>query len=52
MRFSNSIIKGTYRILKSKYFQDKPILSNTIQEEVGFFVNNYNNVRPHYEHKI
>ena len=52
VRFSNSIIEGTYRILKSKYFQDRPILSSTINEEVDFFVKDYNNVRPHYEHKI
>ena len=52
VRFSNSIIEGTYRILKSKYFQDRPILSNNLKEEVDFFVNDYNNVRPHYEHKI
>jgi len=52
VRFSNSNIEGTYRILKSKYFQDKPILSTSIKEEVDFFVNDYNNVRPHYEHKI
>ncbi len=50
--FSNSIIEGTYRILKSKYFQDRPIISTTIEREVDFFVYDYNNVRPHYEHKI
>tara|TARA_R110002072_G_scaffold298710_1_gene473037 strand:- start:49052 stop:49615 length:564 start_codon:yes stop_codon:yes gene_type:complete len=52
VRFSNSIIEGTYRILKSKYFQDRPILSTSIHQEVDFFVNDYNNLRPHYEHKI
>ena len=52
VKFSNSIIEGTYRILKSKYFQDRPILSTSINQEVDFFVNDYNNVRPHYEHKI
>ncbi len=50
--FSNSIAEGTYRILKSKYFQDRPILSSTLAQEVDFFVHDYNNVRPHYEHKI
>ena len=52
VKFSNSIIEGTYRILKSKYFQDRQILSSSINQEVDFFVNDYNNVRPHYEHKI
>ena len=52
VKFSNSIIEGTYRILKSKYFQDRLILSTSINQEVDFFVNDYNNVRPHYEHKI
>lgn len=50
--FSNSVIEGTYRILKSKYFQDRPILASTLKREVDFFVDDYNNVRPHYEHKI
>ena len=52
VRFSNSIIEGTYRILKSKYFQDRPILSISVNQEVDFFGNDYNNVRPHTEHKI
>ncbi|PQJ79803.1 integrase catalytic domain-containing protein [Polaribacter porphyrae] len=52
VRFSNSIIEGTYRILKSKYFQDRPILSTSTKEEMDFFVNDFNNVRSHYEHKI
>lgn len=50
--FSNSIVEGTYRILKSSYFKDRPILSSTIEKEVDFFIHDYNNVRPHYEHKI
>ncbi len=52
VKFSNSVIEGTYNILKSKYFQDRPILSSTIEKEVNFFVHDYNNVRPHYEHQI
>ncbi|MFI1772527.1 hypothetical protein [Thalassobellus citreus] len=35
-----------------QYFQDRPILSNTIIQEVDFFVHDYNNVRPHYEYLI
>ena len=52
VKFSNSIIEVTYRILKSKYFKDRPILPSSIKEEVDFFVNDYNNVRSYYEHKI
>lgn len=29
VNFSNSIIEGTYRILKSKYFQDRLMLSTS-----------------------
>lgn len=38
--------------MKSKYFQNRPILSTSINQEVDFLVNDYNNVRPYYEHKI
>ncbi len=48
--FSNSIVEAPYRILKSRYFQNRPILSTTIQQELDFFVNDYNNNRPHYAH--
>lgn len=50
--FSNSVIEGTYRIMKSSYFRNKQILSTTIEQEIEFFVNDYNNNRPHYIHKI
>ena len=48
--FSNSIVEAPYRILKSRYFQNRPILSTTIKQEMEFFVNDYNNHRPHYAH--
>jgi transposase InsO family protein len=52
VRFSNSVIEGSYRILKSKYFKDRPILSYNLKREVDFFVYDYNGVRPHSQHKI
>jgi hypothetical protein len=50
--FSNSIVEAPYRILKSRYFQNRPILSTTIKQELDFFVNDYNNNRPHYAHVL
>ena len=50
--FSNSIVEAPYRILKSRYFQNRPILSTTIKQELDFFVHDYNNNRPHYAHTL
>jgi len=50
--FSNSVIEGTYRIMKSSYFRKKQILSSNIEQELEFFIDDYNNNRPHYIHKI
>ncbi|MEQ9262025.1 MAG: DDE-type integrase/transposase/recombinase [Owenweeksia sp.] len=50
--FSNSIVEAPYRILKSGYFQNRPILSTTIKQEMEFFVHDYNNNRPHYAHML
>ena len=50
--FSNSIVEAPYRILKSRYFQNRPILSTTIKQELDFFVEDYNNNRPHYAHVL
>jgi hypothetical protein len=52
VRFSNSVVEGSYKILKSKYFKDRPILSSNLEREVDFFVYDYNGVRPHSQHKI
>tara|TARA_R110002072_G_scaffold298710_1_gene473054 strand:- start:69705 stop:69911 length:207 start_codon:yes stop_codon:yes gene_type:complete len=52
VRFSNPTIKDTYRILKRKYYQDRTILSSNKNEEAGFFVNDYNNIRINYKQKI
>ena len=38
--------------MKSYYFRSKEILSTTIYQEVKFFIDNYNNFRPCYKHRI
>jgi transposase InsO family protein len=50
--FSNSIVEGPYKIMKSYYFRSKEILSTTINEELKFFIEDYNNNRPCHKHKI
>lgn len=50
--FSNSIVEGPYKIMKSYYFRIKQILSTTIRQELEFFINNYNNEKPCNKHKI
>lgn len=50
--FSNSIVEGPYKIMKSYYFRTKEILSTTIRQELEFFIDNYNNEKPCNKHKI
>lgn len=50
--FSNSIIEGNFRIMKQSYFRRRTILASTIQKEIYFFVDDYNNHKPHYVHEI
>ena len=50
--FSNSIVEGPYKIMKSYYFRSKEILSTTIYEELKFFIKDYNFNRPCYKHRI
>lgn len=50
--FSNSIVEEPYKIMKSYYFRSKEILSTTIYQELKFFIEDYNNNRPCYKHKI
>ncbi|WP_298507529.1 DDE-type integrase/transposase/recombinase [uncultured Kordia sp.] len=50
--FSNSIVEGPYKIMKSYYFRIKKILSTTIHQELDFFVENYNDEKPCNKHKI
>lgn len=50
--FSNSVVEGNFRIMKQSYFRKRTILSDTIEKEMDFFVDDYNNHRPHYIHEI
>lgn len=50
--FSNSIVEGPYKIMKSYYFRSKEILSTTIYQELKFFIEDYNFNRPCCKHKI
>lgn len=50
--FSNSIVEGPYKIMKSYYFRTKQILSTTIYQELAFFIEDYNNEKPCDKHKI
>ena len=52
VHFSNSIVEGTFKIMKQSYFKYRDILSDAIKKEVDFFVQDYNEIRPHYEHGI
>jgi len=50
--FSNSIIEGTYRIMKTYYFRKKEIYASNIYEELDFFVNDYNYKKPCHKHQF
>lgn len=50
--FSNSVVEGNFRIMKQSYFRRRTILSDTIEKEMDYFVDDYNNHRPHYVHEI
>ncbi|WP_456442103.1 DDE-type integrase/transposase/recombinase [Psychroserpens sp.] len=49
--FSNSIVEGPYKIMKSYYFRKKEIYASTIHKEVDFFVDDYNYKKPCHKHK-
>ncbi len=49
--FSNSIIEGTYKIMKSYYFRRKEISASTIKDELDFFVFDYNYNKPCHKHR-
>jgi hypothetical protein len=38
--------------MKQSYFRKRTILSSTMVKEMDFFVKDYNELRPHYEHEI
>lgn len=52
VRFSNSIIEGHFKILKRYLRSRGKIYSNTIHNEIKFFIKDYNNHRPCYKHKV
>jgi len=49
--FSNSIVEGPYKIMKSYYFRRKDIYASTIEAEVDFFISDYNYKKPCHKHK-
>ena len=50
--FSNSVVEGNFRIMKQSYFRKRTILAETMVAEMEYFVNDYNNHRPHYQHEF
>ena len=49
--FSNSIVEGPYKIMKSYYFRKKEIYASTIKDEVDFFIFDYNYCKPCHKHR-
>ncbi len=49
--FSNSIVEGPYKIMKSYYFRKQEIYASDIQEKVDFFVTDYNYNKPCHKHR-
>ncbi len=49
--FSNSIVEGPYKIMKSYYFRKKEIYASTIKDELDFFVHDYNYNKPCHKHR-
>ena len=52
VKFSNSVVEGSYRIMKQSYIRTKEIHSDNIQEEVATMIQDINEHKPHYVHKI
>lgn len=50
--YSNSMIEGNFKILKQFLRKRGEVFSNTIHKEIAFFVRDYNEIRPHYQHQI
>lgn len=49
--FSNSIVEGPYKIMKSYYFRKKDIYASDLKDEVDFFVFDYNYNKPCHKHR-
>lgn len=50
--YSNSMIEGSFKILKQFLKKRGEIFSHTFHKEIDFFVRDYNSIRPHYQHGI
>ncbi|WP_256041257.1 DDE-type integrase/transposase/recombinase [Chryseobacterium sp. EO14] len=52
VHFSNSMIEGHFKTLE-KFLRSKgEIHSNEFHKVIDYFVNDYNSIRPHYQHQI
>lgn len=49
--FSNAVVEGPYKTMKSGYFRHRLFHPDLFEQEIDWFVNDYNDVRPHSEHK-
>lgn len=52
VRFSNSMIEGSFKILKKHLRSRGEIHSTNLGKELEFFFKDYNEIRPHYHHWI
>ena len=50
--YSNSMIEGNFKILKQYLRKRGQINSQIIKKEIDYFVNDYNQKKPHYQHWI
>ena len=50
--FSNSMIEGNNRILKQTYLKDKTLNFEELENYLDHAIDEYNNIKPHYFHKI
>lgn len=52
VRFSNSMIEGNFKILKTFLRKRGEIFSHTIAKEIAFFVKDHNQNKPSYQYQI
>lgn len=52
VNFSNCMIEGNNRILKQNYFKDKIFSFEELEKYLDYAIDEYNNIKPHYFHKI
>ena len=52
VRFSNAIVEGNFKMLKSFLRKRGDIFSNTIHKEINFFVRDHNEHKPFYKYQI